>query len=186
MLRTIRVMGSVRRVHRASRVGFTVVGALLVLFAAGCGGSKSNDSKGVTLPTGPKSTFKLSSALNNAQVVPKPKTKTKGSGKFTGTIEIVGSSGTNANGTINWRLKFTGLNGKATSAQIFFGGPRQKGLAAVDLCAPCSSGAHGVLGANGALLNALVSRPIYVSVATKRNAKGEIRGHVVVKPTGKG
>ncbi len=59
------------------------------------------------------------------------------------------------------------------------------GVVAVNLCAPCARNAHGSLGANAGLLLALVDRPTYVEVQTKRNPKGEIRGRIVVtKPVG--
>jgi hypothetical protein len=151
-----------------------IAAALLVLLAAGCGGH----SKSGSTSSGAQSAYKLSSRLTNAQAVPKPKNAKNGSGTFSGTVSISGQSG-----TINWKLKTTGLNGKATSAQIFLGGPRRIGLAAVDLCAPCAPNAHGTLGANTPLLDALVSRPIYVNVRTKKNPHGEIRGRVVVKPS---
>jgi hypothetical protein len=151
-----------------------VVGALLVLLAAGCGGHSNSGSNS----SGQQSSFKLSSRLNNAQTVPKPKTAKHGSGSFSGSISISGGSG-----TINWKLKSTGLNGKATAAQIFLGVPQKNGIVAVDLCAPCAANAHGTLGANAALLDAIVSRPTYVSVRTKKNPHGEITGRVIVKPT---
>ena len=152
---------------------FPVAGALLVLLAAGCGHSKSGSGS----TSGEQSAFNLSSHLSNAQTVPKPKTAKRGTGSFSGSISISGQSG-----TINWKLTTKGLSGKATSAQIFLGVPRKVGIAAVDLCAPCAANAHGTLGANTALLDALVSRPIYVGVRTKKNPRGEIRGRVIVKP----
>jgi len=55
----------------------------------------------------------------------------------------------------------------------------------MNLCAPCGPHARGSIGANGALLQALLGRPAYVNVHTKRNPRGEIRGRLqVTRPRG--
>ena len=143
--------------------------------AAGCGG-KSN----TTTTEAAGTPYPVAAKMDTAQQVPKPKDAEKASGTFGGTM-TVGPSG----GTLDWRLKLKGLSGPATAAQIHLGGPRKVGVVAVTLCTPCARDAHGSLGANAGLLLALVDRPSYVSVQTKRNPKGEIRGRIVVtKPVG--
>ena len=144
--------------------------------ATGCGGEKKAD----TTTTVPGTPYPFAAKLDAAQERPKSKGAEHASGKLLGTM-TVGPGG----GSINWRLSLKGLTGPATAAELHLGLPGKIGVVAVTLCAPCSAKAHGSLGANGGLLNALVSQPVYVNVVTKRNPKGEIRGRIVVrKPVG--
>ena len=144
--------------------------------ATGCGSDKKSEAT-TTVPGTP---YPFAAKLDAAQTRPKPKGAEDASGKFLGTM-TVGPGG----GSINWRLGLKGLSGPATSAEIHLGRPGKIGVVGVTLCMPCSAKAHGSLGANGGLLNALVSQPTYVNVVTKRNPQGELRGRIVVtKPVG--
>jgi len=167
--------GSLCRVHLASRLRWLVAGALLVPLAAGCG-SHSSSGSGAP-PSGEQSAYRLSGKLDNAQSVPKPTVTKPSTGTFSGKITISGGQG-----TITWQMNLAGLK-KATGAQLYFGRPGKIGVGAVDICKPCGPKNKGTLGANAALLDEIVSRPLYVSVWTKRNPKGELRGRVIVKPS---
>ncbi len=146
---------------------------------AGCGG-KSASSSSTTESTVPSNTYPLAAKLDSLQEAPKPKGAENASGTFSGTITL-----TDAGGTIDWRLSYKGLTGGATTAQIHLGLPGKTGVAALNLCGPCPPDAHGSIGANAELLQALIGRPTYVDVQTKRNPRGEIRGQIkVTKPAG--
>jgi hypothetical protein len=145
---------------------------LLAVVPVGCGG---NHSTTTTASSGPRTSYRFAAKLNSAQEVPKPKGATDCSGALSGTITINGASG-----TLTWRLSYKGLTGRATAARIYLGRPGTTGVVASTVCAPCRPRSHGSLGANAALLQALLGGPAYVNVHTRRNPKGEIRGRLIV------
>jgi hypothetical protein len=162
-------------VRRLSFLPLTLGALALAAALTGCGGSDGSDTSTVA-----GTAYPFAATLNTIQQVPKPKGAEGASGNFLGTITIAGP-----NGTLDWRLSLEGLTGGATAAQIHLGAPRKTGVVAVNLCRPCSPNARGSLGANAGLLLALVDRPTYVDVQTKRNPRGEIRGRIkVTKPVG--
>jgi CHRD domain len=155
----------------------TIVLLLLLALAAGCGDNEPRTT-GPTF-TGPEKPFHLSAHLSTAQVIHTPKRAKGASGTFFGTIKPFGNSG-----ILEWRLTYRGLTGRATAANLFLGRSGTKGVVAIDLCAPCSPNAHGSIGANADLLQAVLGRPAYVEVDTTRNPRGEIRGSVnVARPS---
>ena len=151
---------------------------MLAVLAAGCG-SENSTATGPTF-TGAEKPYRLTASLNRAQVVPKPTDAKGAAGSFSGTIEPFSDQG-----TLNWHLTYTGLSSRATAAHITLGKPGKRGLDAIALCAPCSQSARGSIGANAALLQAVLARPAYVDVYTVRNPRGEIRGRLrVIRPPG--
>jgi hypothetical protein len=146
--------------------------------AAGCGGGHSKVTAPTTF-TGFEKPYRLSARLNRAQEVPMPRGANDASGSFSATIKPFGNSG-----TFDWRLSYTGLSGRATAARVFLGEPGKTGVVTMNLCAPCNSHARGSVGANSALLQAVLGRPAYVNVNTKRNPRGEIRGRIQVSRPG--
>ncbi len=107
---------------------------------------------------------------------------TRASGVFTATLSLSGKKG-----TFLWKLTFKHLSGRATAAHVRLGAPGKAGPIAIPLCAPCTADAHGSytgpLGANRALLTALLHGGSYASVQTKKNPHGEIRGQIKVAGT---
>jgi hypothetical protein len=155
-----------------------VTGLALAALTAGCGAKHPKGTAPIF--TGSEKPYRLTATLNGAQEVPAPKGAKGASGSFSGTIKPFSDSG-----TLEWRLGYSGLSSRAIAARIFFGAPGKTGFRAIDLCSPCKPGARGFVGANSAILQPLLGRPAYVSIETKRNPRGEIRGRIhVVKPTG--
>jgi len=123
----------------------------------------------------PKTTFKLSAALNVGQEKPIPKgTKLGASGRFTATL----------NGTsLTWRLTFRNLSGPATAAHIHVGARKVAGAVVVPLCGPCTSPVTGgptTLTADQ--VKDLLAGKYYVNVHTAKNPAGEIRGQIGKAP----
>jgi Cu/Zn superoxide dismutase len=123
-------------------------------------------------------TAAVSTTLNARQERPKPKGNVRrATGTFTGTVTKLGDTG-----TIAWRLRFSGLTGRATAAHIHIGQRGRPGPVAVALCGPCRSGARGTANLTPAVLAALAAGRAYVNVHTARNAAGEIRGQIRAVP----
>jgi hypothetical protein len=116
----------------------------------------------------------ISTGLNARQERPKPKgTVRRATGTFTATVTKLGTSG-----TIAWRLRFSGLTGRASAAHIHVGQRGKAGPVAVPLCGPCRNGARGTANLTAAGLAALENGRAYVNVHTKQNPAGEIRGQI--------
>lgn len=112
--------------------------------------------------------------LGMGQERPRPKaTLARATGFFTATVTKVGSEG-----TITWRLTFSGLTSRAIAAHIHSGARGKAGPVIVPLCAPCKSGASGRVNADQSVLTALESGDTYVNVHTRKNPAGEIRGQI--------
>ena len=123
-------------------------------------------------------TATISTTLNARQERPKPKGNVRrATGTFTGTVSKLGTTG-----TLAWRLRFSGLTGRATAAHIHIAQRGRPGPVAVALCGPCRSGARGTANLTAALLTALEAGRAYVNVHTARNAPGEIRGQIRAVP----
>jgi hypothetical protein len=95
-------------------------------------------------------------------------------GLFTGTV-TKSPSGTTS---VQWRLTFSGLTGKALAAHIHIGARGKAGPVSLALCGPCRSGQTGKGKLSTSTRQALESGRAYVNVHTKRNQAGEIRGQV--------
>ena len=123
-------------------------------------------------------TAAVTTSLNSRQERPKPKGNVKrASGTFTATVTKSGTTG-----TIAWRLRFSGLTGRAVAAHIHIAQRGRAGPVAVALCGPCRNGARGTASLTAAVLRALETGRAYVNVHTPRNAAGEIRGQISAVP----
>jgi Cu/Zn superoxide dismutase len=112
--------------------------------------------------------------LNEGQARPRPKGKiARATGLFSATVTRLGSEG-----TITWRLTFSGLTGRAFAAHIHSGPRNKSGPVIVSLCSPCKSGASGRANVDESVLKALESGKTYVNVHTRKNPAGEIRGQI--------
>jgi hypothetical protein len=119
-------------------------------------------------------TASITTSLNARQERPKPKGNVRrATGTFTATVTKPGTTG-----TIAWRLRFSGLTGRALAAHIHIGQRGKAGPVAVPLCGPCRNGARGTANLTAAGLAALENGRAYVNVHTKKNPSGEIRGQI--------
>ena len=123
-------------------------------------------------------TANITSALTSRQERPRPKGNVRrATGTFTATVAELGTTG-----TIAWRLRFSGLTGRAAAAHIHIGQRGRAGPVAVSLCGPCRNGARGTANLTAAVLTALEAGRAYVNVHTARNPAGEIRGQIRAVP----
>jgi CHRD domain len=122
------------------------------------------------------SAMRVKAALNaKQQVPPQVVSAPRASGLFAGTF-----TKTKKGYRLNWRLTLKNLSSKATSAVVHRGRPGKHGPPLWVLCAPCSSGAHGAAYASPGEVGLVSSGRTYVSVETKKNRAGEIRGQIKV------
>jgi Cu/Zn superoxide dismutase len=123
-------------------------------------------------------TANVTTTLTPRQEVPKPKGDVaRATANFTGTVTK--QLGT---GSIAWRLRFSGLTGKAVAAHIHLGPKGKAGPIAVSLCGPCRNGARGSARLSAAILKALQTGRAYVNVHTPKNPAGEVRGQIGAVP----
>jgi Cu/Zn superoxide dismutase len=123
-------------------------------------------------------TAAVTTALNSRQERPRPKGNVRrATGTFTGTVVKLGTAG-----TIAWRLRFSGLTGRAAAAHIHIAPRGRAGPVAVSLCGPCRNGARGTANLTAAVLRALETGRAYVNVHTGRNPAGEVRGQIRAVP----
>ena len=119
-------------------------------------------------------TANITTSLNARQERPKPTGNVRrATGTFTATVTKSGTTG-----SIAWRLRFSGLTGRALAAHIHIGQRGKAGPVAVPLCGPCRNGARGTARLTAAGLAALERGRAYVNVHTKKNPAGEIRGQI--------
>ncbi|HLX21237.1 MAG TPA: CHRD domain-containing protein [Gaiellaceae bacterium] len=115
------------------------------------------------------STVSFAAKLTAKAEVPPQMSKNPGaSGSLTG--EIV-------DGRLRWTLKFSGLTGLA-SAAIHVGAKGNVGVAVVHLCHACFQPLNGTSTLPRTFLKDLKANSLYVSIDTKRNPAGEIRGQL--------
>ena len=112
-------------------------------------------------------------AMSTGGEVPKPKAPAAAKGVFTATVTESGSTR-----TINWKLTFRGLSGKAVAAHIHKGKAGVAGAVIVPLCGPCKNGQTGKFKVSKNAADVLERGGAYVKVHTAKNAAGEIRGQV--------
>jgi Cu/Zn superoxide dismutase len=123
-------------------------------------------------------TASVSTTLNARQERPNPTGNVRrATGTFTGTVVKLG-----ATGTIAWRVRYSGLTGRATAAHIHIAQRGTPGPVAAALCGPCRNGQRGTANLTPALLRALETGRAYVNIHTPRNAAGEIRGQIRAVP----
>ncbi|HXF98933.1 MAG TPA: CHRD domain-containing protein [Gaiellaceae bacterium] len=119
-------------------------------------------------------TAAVSTTLDARQERPRPRGNVRRArGTFTATFAKLGTSG-----TMTWRLRFSGLTGRAVAAHLHAAPRGRPGPVLVPLCGPCRNGARGTATLQPAALAALESGRAYVNVHTPRNQAGEIRGQI--------
>jgi CHRD domain len=124
----------------------------------------------------PGQTTSVSATLNAKQEVPPQRFKAAtASGRFSATL-----TKTKKGYRMSWKLTFSKLSGKALFAHIHRGKPGKHGAALFSLCSSCGSGAHGSAYASPGEVNLMRAGQTYVTVRTKRNPAGEIRGQIRV------
>jgi len=122
--------------------------------------------------------YSYRAALTPGLEVPRAKAPANARGLFTGTVTEDG-----ANRSLQWRLTFSNLSGKAVAAHVHKGRPGVAGGVLVPLCGPCKTGRSGSVQISKKAADALKQGRAYVNVHTARNQAGEIRGQA--KLTGK-
>ena len=123
-------------------------------------------------------TASIATNLTSRQEVPRPKGNVRrATGRFTGTLAKLGTSG-----TISWRLRFSRLTGRAVAAHVHIGRVGRAGPVAIPLCGPCRNGQRGTADVTAAASAAFAAGRAYVNVHTARNPGGEIRGQVRAVP----
>jgi hypothetical protein len=125
--------------------------------------------------------FDIHGALDSRQVVPKPPHPVaRAAGTVTGAID-------RETGTLTWKLVYIRLSGPATAADVRRGKPGANGSVAFALCGPraaagrkrCRSGIHGTARFDAKTVSAVLAGFTYVSVRTRKNPDGEIRGQIL-------
>ena len=128
---------------------------------------------GLAVAAAATDTYTYRAALTKGAEVPKPKgAPATARGTFTATV-VEG-----ATASIQWKLTFSGLSGKAVGAHIHRGKVGVAGPVLVPLCGPCTSGKKGKATIPNSVAEALERGRAYVNVHTTKNAAGEIRGQV--------
>jgi hypothetical protein len=119
----------------------------------------------------------MTAALNARQQVPRQKFRApNGIGHFSGSLVRLH----NGRGNLTWRLSYSRLSSHVTKAYLFVAKQGKKGQVAVELCTTCKPSASGkILKLPPSATKALLTRPAYVEIRTKKNPRGEIRGIVV-------
>jgi hypothetical protein len=128
---------------------------------------------GVALASSAKTVYTYKSAMTAGTEVPKPKAPATAKGLFTATVTENGSTR-----TIQWKLTFSGLSGKAVAAHIHRGKAGVSGGVLLALCGPCKTGQTGQAKISKDAADALERGLAYVNVHTTKNAAGEVRGQV--------
>jgi hypothetical protein len=110
--------------------------------------------------------------------VPAPKDAIHAKGSLTGRLTLSGKRS-----SFTWRLELTGLSGRVRAGEIGLGRSGKRGAIVLLLCEKqCQAhpfGAyHGAYVANKTFIGALLHHRLYMTVTTKLNPKGEIRGQI--------
>jgi hypothetical protein len=172
--------GAPHRGRALSRFAFILAVAAIAAVVVGIVGSSGHSApdahtKGVhkaagRAPAAGKTTF--SAKLRVAAGTPRAKGVPKhAAGMFTATLE--GS-------TLVWTLKFSGLSGKVTAAQILQTTAGKPGIVVVALCGggACKSPATGSSLLGSAVVKEIQSGGTSVNLQTKRNPNGELGGQI--------
>ena len=152
-------------------------GATLAAAAAITVGLTASPARAATSST----TYVLKAALDAKSEVPAPKDAVHAKGLFTGRLTLAGKKS-----RLTWRLRFSNLSGRAVSAELHFGRAGKTGGVALPLCHPCQVGASGAYTgayvASTTFRKPLLHKGMYVTVTTRLNRKGEIRGQITATP----
>ncbi len=126
---------------------------------------------------GQASTMKMTARLTAKQAAKLQSVKvTNASGRFTGTL----LRHSNGRSKLTWSLEYRHMSSRVTRAELVIPAQGKQGAVAVQLCRSCKASAHGVVTPIlKSSTKALLTRPAWVVVYTKKNRKGEIRGRVV-------
>jgi hypothetical protein len=108
--------------------------------------------------------------------VPRPVGTKKAFGAFTGSYVLHAKDL-----ELKWKLSFVHLTGGATAATLREAKPGYIGDQITILCKPCKSGNGATTLMRKSVVQALRAGHAYVTIYTKRNPAGEIRGQIRVK-----
>ena len=145
--------------------------AAVIAYAAVIGAAKASHASTVKMTA--RLTAKRAATLQSLKV-------TKASGQFTGSLLRLG----NGRSRLTWSLKHRDMSSRVTGAELVIPAQGTQGLVVVQLCRRCKANAHGVVAPIlKSSTRALLTRPAWVVVYTKKNRKGEIRGRTVRVPS---
>ena len=100
---------------------------------------------------------------------------TSASGRFTGSL----LRHSNGRSKLSWTLTYRHMSSRVTKAELTIPAQGRQGVVAIQLCRSCKANAHGVVSPIlKSSTKALLTRPTFVIVSTKKNRKGEIEGRV--------
>jgi hypothetical protein len=133
---------------------------------------------GVALGVSHQAGFTLRSSLDaNQQVPPQAVKAPKAKATFTGTLTTL----SDGRGKLTWSLSYSNLSSPATKGLLVIPQYKTKPAAVVEFCRGCKAHATGLVTPLPIrVAKALTTRAAWVSVRTKRNPKGEIRGRIVI------
>jgi CHRD domain len=142
-----------------------VLGSALLLCSVAVGASTSS--------------FTLRSTLTAKQQVPKQHVAApRARATFSATL----IRARNGRGTLRWTLTYSRLTSRVTKALLIVPQVGRRPAVVVEFCTRCAVHGHGVLRPLPAITTkALAARRGYVSIRTKRNPKGEVRGRLIVR-----
>jgi hypothetical protein len=122
--------------------------------------------------------FSLRSTLTAKQQIPKQVVKAPNArASFSATL----IRARNGRGTLRWNLAYSRLTSRVTKALLIVPQVGRNPAVVVEFCAKCAAHDRGVLKPLPAITTkALATRRGYVSIRTKRNPKGEVRGRLIV------
>ena len=117
-------------------------------------------------------TFGVNAGLDARQQVPPQGVPAPAArGTVSGTLVVAG-----AHGTLEWRLTVHRLTGRVRALELRRGSLGRRGPLLERLCGPC--GPRGTARLDGPAVAAIRGGRAYVTVTTRRNPRGEIRGRL--------
>lgn len=158
---------------------YAVVGAVVTVAAASVLAT-AHAGRAATVASASTS-YTIKATLNTGQEVPKPTDAVHAKGTFTGKLTLAGKKS-----RFTWTLKASNLSGRILTAEIGMGARGKSGTTMLPLCNKCGLTAHGAYVGpyvdNKTFVNAVRHGQMYVTVTTKLNPKGEIRGQIKATP----
>ena len=123
------------------------------------------------------STVKMTARLTAKQAASLQSVKAlNASGRFAGTLLRY----SNGRSRLTWSLRYRHMSSRVIRADLVIPATGTQGTVTVQLCRSCKANAHGVVAPIlKSSTRALVTRPTWVVVYTKKNRQGEIRGRVI-------
>jgi hypothetical protein len=119
---------------------------------------------------------KISAKMTARVAVPKPLGAKKARGKFFAFYTV-----RKKDVLLKWNLSFSHLTSRATGATLSEGKPGLIGTRITILCKVCKSGKGATTLMKKSVAKALASGMTYVTLYTKRNPAGELRGQLLIK-----